>query len=159
LLCAAWPTGGIGQTYHQRGQVCWSGAPCPELKAQPSAEDSLPRKPQKKSSTKDARKADAKKAPPPKQVKTPAASVSRSSARTTAQAPAAAVAFYKYPSSYRGEAPPPMPPGAEKYPPGSQQPYLQVTQGVWYWPGASDFKMPKLPDFDPGIDPARVIGW
>ena len=142
-LVIAWPSAGIGQTYHPQGQVCWAGAPCPELSTEPSAEG--PSRKTQKRSTKQA------KEPPAKQVKAPA------TANKAARAELAA--FYKYPSSYRGEAPPPMPPGAEKYPPGSQQPYLQVTQGVWYWPGASGFKMPKVADFDPGIDPARVIGW
>src|SRR5262245_25113458 len=42
--------------------------------------------------------------------------------------------FYKYPIIYRAEAPPAMPPGA------AHQPYVQITKGVWYWPGADSIK-------------------
>ncbi len=66
--------------------------------------------------------------------------------------------FYRYPTSYRGEAPPTMPPTVGDYLSG-KQPYVQVTPGVWYWPGASDIRMTRVPGFDPQIDPSRVIHW
>ena len=62
------------------------------------------------------------------------------------------VAFYRYPTIYRDEIPPTMPPGAS-------QPYVQSTQGVWYWPGADNIKIPLVPGFDPVIDPDKVILW
>ena len=65
---------------------------------------------------------------------------------------ASADAFYKYPMIYRGEAPPPMPPG-------TSQPYVQATPGVWYWPGADSIKIPVVAGFDPVIDPSRVVHW
>jgi hypothetical protein len=64
----------------------------------------------------------------------------------------AAAAFYKYPTIYRAEAPPPMPPG-------TSQPYVQATPGVWYWPGADSIKVPVVAGFDPAIDFSRVIQW
>ena len=67
--------------------------------------------------------------------------------------------FYRYPTSYRGEAPPTMPPTVGDYLSGNQQPYVQVTPGVWYWPGASDVRMARIPSFDPQIDPSKVIDW
>jgi hypothetical protein len=69
------------------------------------------------------------------------------------QIPSKATAFYRYPMIYRAEAPPPMPPGT------SQQPYVQATQGVWYWPGADSIKIPVVAGFDPAIDPSRVMQW
>src|SRR5262245_42460376 len=51
--------------------------------------------------------------------------------------------FYKYPIIYRAEAPPLMPPGA------ADQPYVQITKGVWYWPGADSIKIPLVRGFDP----------
>jgi hypothetical protein len=60
--------------------------------------------------------------------------------------------FYKYPMIYRAEAPPPMPPG-------TSQPYVQATPGVWYWPGADSIKIPVVAGFDPAIDPRRVMQW
>jgi hypothetical protein len=68
--------------------------------------------------------------------------------KTTARADA----FYKYPMIYRAEAPPPMPPG-------TSQPYVQATPGVWYWPGADSIKIPVVAGFDPAIDPSRVMQW
>jgi hypothetical protein len=62
------------------------------------------------------------------------------------------VAFYRYPTIYGDEVPPAMPPGAS-------QPYVQSTQGVWYWPGADNIKIPLVPGFDPVIDPEKVILW
>ena len=66
---------------------------------------------------------------------------------------------YQYPTSYRGEAPPPMPPTVGDHLSGNQQPYVQVTPGVWYWPGASDVRMARVLGFDPQIDPSKVIDW
>jgi hypothetical protein len=66
---------------------------------------------------------------------------------------------YRYPTMYRAEAPPLLPPGARRFPPYAQQPYVLVAQGIWYWPGATDFKMPQVPGFEPLIDPSRVISW
>jgi len=67
--------------------------------------------------------------------------------------------LYRYPTMYRAEAPPLLPPGARSFPPHAQQPYVLVSQGIWYWPGATDFKMPQVPGFEPLIDPSRVISW
>jgi hypothetical protein len=67
--------------------------------------------------------------------------------------------FYRYPRSYRGETPPTMPPTVGDYLFGNQQPYVEVTAGVWYWPGASDIRMARVPGFDPQIDPTKVIEW
>ena len=61
-------------------------------------------------------------------------------------------AFYKYPMIYRAEAPPSMPPG-------TSQPYVQATPGVWYWPGADSIKIPVVAGFDPVIEPSRVVHW
>jgi hypothetical protein len=72
----------------------------------------------------------------------------QTSGKTTARADA----FYKYPMIYRAEAPPPMPPG-------TSQPYVQATPGVWYWPGADSIKIPVVAGFDPAIDPNRVMQW
>jgi hypothetical protein len=58
---------------------------------------------------------------------------------------------------YRTEAPPLLPPGARRFPPYAQPPYVLVAQGIWYWPGAADFKMPQVPGFEPLIDPSQVI--
>jgi hypothetical protein len=65
----------------------------------------------------------------------------------------------RYPTMYRAEAPPLLPPRARSFPPYAQQPYVRVAQGSWYWPGATDFKMPQVPGFEPLIDPSRVISW
>lgn len=66
---------------------------------------------------------------------------------------------YRYPTLYRAEAPPLLPPGARSLPPYAQQPYVLVSPGIGYWPGATDLKMPQVPGFEPGIDPSRVISW
>jgi hypothetical protein len=72
---------------------------------------------------------------------------------TSGKATATTVAaFYKYPTIYRAEAPPPMPPG-------TSQPYVQATPGVWYWPGADSIKIAVVAGFDPAIDPSRVMQW
>jgi hypothetical protein len=52
--------------------------------------------------------------------------------------------FTRYPTMYRAEAPPLLPPGARRFPPYAQQPYVLVAQGIWYWPGATDFKIPRF---------------
>ena len=72
----------------------------------------------------------------------------QTSGKTTARADG----FYKYPMIYRAEAPPPMPPG-------TSQPYVQATPGVWYWPGADSIKIPVVAGFNPAIDPSRVMQW
>ena len=72
----------------------------------------------------------------------------QASGNTTARADAS----YKYPTIYRAEAPPSMPPG-------TSQPYVQATPGVWYWPGADSIKIPVVVGFDPVIDPSRVVHW
>jgi hypothetical protein len=61
------------------------------------------------------------RAPPPKQL--------------SSKAIATIATFYRYPMIYRAEAPPAMPPGT------SHQPYVQATQGVWYWPGADSIEI------------------
>ena len=48
--------------------------------------------------------------------------------------------FYRYPTMYRAEAPPLLPPGARGFAPFVQQPYVLVSGGIWYWPGATEFK-------------------
>jgi len=72
--------------------------------------------------------------------------------RTSGETTATADAFYKYPMIYRAEAPPPMPPG-------TNQPYVQATPGVWYWPGADSIRIRVVAGFDPAIDPSRVMQW
>ena len=72
--------------------------------------------------------------------------------QTSGKTAARADAFYRYPMIYRAEAPPPMPPG-------TSQPYVQATPGVWYWPGADSIKIPVVAGFDPAIDPSRVMQW
>jgi hypothetical protein len=67
--------------------------------------------------------------------------------------------FYKYPMMYRADAPPAMPPGADRYLPGNPQPYVKVMDGVWYWPGADSVKLPVDPAFDPRIEASKVIKW
>ena len=67
--------------------------------------------------------------------------------------------FYRYPTLYRAEAPPLLPPGARGFAPFVQQPYVLVSGGIWYWPGATEFKMPQVTGFAPVIDPSRVISW
>ncbi len=67
--------------------------------------------------------------------------------------------FYRHPPMYRAEAPPLLPPGARGFAPFVQQPYVLFSGGIWYWPGAREFKMPQVTGFEPVIDPSRVISW
>jgi hypothetical protein len=64
-----------------------------------------------------------------------------------------------YPTLYRAEAPPLLPPGARGFAPFVQQPYVLVSGGIWHWPGATEFKVPQVTGFEPVIDPSRVISW
>jgi hypothetical protein len=52
--------------------------------------------------------------------------------------------FYRYPTMYKAEAAPLLPPGARSFVPFAQQPYVLVSQGICYRPGANDFKMPQV---------------
>ena len=63
------------------------------------------------------------------------------------------------PDAVPAEAPPLLPPGARGFAPFVQQPYVLVSGGIWYWPGATEFKMPQVTGFAPVIDPSRVISW
>jgi hypothetical protein len=143
MAALAWPIPSAdAQMIYLNGQVCWLGGPCPEFKTAPVTARA---------------KAKAKQVAPGKPAK-PSAMPTATTARP-APAPADTAHTYHYPTMYRAEAPPLMPPGARRFPPGSEQPYVLVTQGVWYWPGANDFKMPQVPGFEPVIDASRVISW
>jgi hypothetical protein len=148
LLLAALPrlSPAAAQIYHP-GQVCWPDTPCPGYSGAASAQSAAPRpklapqgRPKRAAAVRDRRAlVQASLAPP---------------ARTASEA-----RYYRYPTMYHAEAPPLLPPGARRFPPYAQQPYVLVSQGIWYWPGATDFKMPQVPDFEPLIDPSRVISW
>ena len=62
--------------------------------------------------------------------------------------------FYRYPTMYRAEAPPLLPPGARGFAPFVQRPHVLVSGGIWYWPGALEFRMPQVTGFEPVIDPS-----
>ena len=133
----------------ENGRACWDG-----LCAAPASKMQAPQVKQKSAiqAPKPGRQAAKKQASPaigrtiPSKVNLPSKQIS--SIATPAAAP-----FYRYPMIYRAEAPPTMPPGA------THQPYVQATQGVWYWPGADSIKIPSVPGFDPAIEPSRVIQW
>ena len=143
---SAWSEGQSPPQF-RNGRACWDGL-CP-VKAPsktPSPEKSVTQAPPA------GKQAVEKQTPvtspwtPPNRVPVPPKQIS-------SKATATATAFYRYPMIYRAEAPPPMPPGT------SQQPYVQATQGVWYWPGADSIKIPVVAGFDPAIDPTRVMQW
>ena len=145
-VAAATTTPAAAQTFRS-GHVCWSETPCP---GQAGEEKAAP-------------------APRPAAVARghrvghAAADKRRAAPLVLSLAPSAPAAsaprLYRYPSMYSAEAPPLLPPGAHAFAPFAQQPYVLVSQGIWYWPGASDFKMPQVPGFEPVIDPGRVISW
>lgn len=135
---------------YRAGQACWPETPCPAY-GDPGGEGTR----------KQALSRRAKPAPRPR-PKSPAAASDRRAVRASLARPAGSPGeprLYRYPTMYRAEAPPLLPPGAQTFPPYAQQPYVLVSQGVWYWPGANDFKMPQVRGFEPLIDPSRVISW
>jgi hypothetical protein len=144
LAVSAWAKAQV----YRSGQACWEETPCPSFGGEAQARKAAPRRPE-----------------PRAQLRRPTpAPVGERHARPQASPPAPAAGkssqrLYRYPSIYQAEAPPLLPPGAGSYPPYAQQPYVLVSQGVWYWPGANDFKMPQVAGFEPAIDPGRVISW
>ena len=131
----------------RNGRACWDGL-CP-VKApskSPSPEKSVTQAPPAGKQAVETQTPAASPWTPPSKVPVPPKQI-------PSKATATATAFYKYPMIYRAEAPPPMPPGT------SQQPYVQATRGVWYWPGADSIKIPVVAGFDPAIDPTRVMQW
>jgi hypothetical protein len=140
LATVAAAAGAEAQVY-RAGQACWEETPCPGFGGEPGKGAPLAAPRRKASAPLHARHA------------SPPASPSAPGAQKSPQR------FYRYPSIYQAEAPPVLPPGARGYPPYAQQPYVLVSQGVWYWPGADDFKMPQASAFEPAIDPSRVISW
>jgi hypothetical protein len=134
---------------YRAGQACWPETPC-EAYGDPGSEQA-----RKKALTR------VKSAPRARPKRSTAASDRRAVSASLSR-PAISPSeprLYRYPSMYRAEAPPLLPPGARTFPPYAQQPYVLVSQGIWYWPGANDFKMPQVPGFEPLIDPSRVISW
>ena len=131
----------------RNGRACWDTL-CvhPSTKMQAPAGDQASRQGPKASSQAVATQPPATSAWTTKTIPLPP---KQTSGKATATA---AAAFYKYPMIYRAEAPPPMPPG-------TSQPYVQATLGVWYWPGADSIKIPVVAGFDPAIDPSRVMQW
>jgi hypothetical protein len=141
-----------GQNYHP-GQVCWPETPCPGYSGPGSSAEARLRA-----------AAQRLKLPPRARAKKSPAAASERRVLVPASLSRPAVSpseprVYRYPTMYRAEAPPLLPPAARSYPPYAQQPYVLVSQGIWYWPGATDFKMPQVPGFEPLIDPSRVISW
>jgi hypothetical protein len=136
------------QLHFGNGQACWEGSLCVEFpveKQVPQARQKPVRqvpKPAKHEAQKQTRAI--AKAGPNTGVAT--------EKKVSSQVPATAGAFYRYPMMYRGEAPPPMPPAVD-------QPYIQTSPGVWYWPAADDVRVPKVSGFEPRIEPAQVIQW
>jgi len=148
LLLAALPrlSPAAAQIYHP-GQVCWPDTPCPGYSGAASAQSAPPRP---------------KLAPQGRSKRAAAVRDRRALVQASLAPPARSASearYYRYPTMYHAEAPPLLPPGARRFPPYAQQPYVLVSQGIWYWPGATDFKMPQVPDFEPLIDPSRVISW
>jgi hypothetical protein len=145
LLLAAAATSASAQLYH-RGQACWEETPCPSFYTQPGQMAAAARS----------------KALPLRRtcraVATAGQRAGRPSPIRAAPAPSEP-RFYRYPTMYRAEAPPLLPPGARAFAPFVQQPYVLVFGGIWYWPGAREFKMPQVTGFEPVIDPSRVISW
>jgi hypothetical protein len=129
----------------RNGRACWDTL-CthPSTKMQAPAADQTSRQAPKASS----QTAETPPATSAWTTKTVPLPPNRTSGKTTVTADT----FYKYPMIYRAEAPPPMPPG-------TSQPYVQATSGVWYWPGADSIKIPVVAGFDPAIDPSRVVQW
>lgn len=138
----AWSEGG-SQPQFRNGRACWDTV-CAHPSMQAPAADQTSRQAPKASS----QAGETLPATSAWTTKTVPLPPKRTSSKTTATADA----FYKYPMIYRGEAPPPMPPG-------TSQPYVQATPGVWYWPGADSIRIPVVAGFDPRIDPNRVMQW
>jgi hypothetical protein len=130
----------------RNGRACWDTL-CDRLpgKMQPPVVDQRPTPAPKASNQATATEPPATS---PWTTKTVPLPPTQASGKTSARADA----FYKYPMIYRAEAPPSMPPG-------TSQPYVQATPGVWYWPGADSIKIPVVAGFDPVIDPSRVVHW
>jgi Activator of Hsp90 ATPase homolog 1-like protein len=134
-------------TLKRNGRACWDTLCAhPSTKMQAPAGDQASRQAPKASSQAAATQLPAISAWTTKTIPLPPKQTSGKSTAT------AAAAFYKYPMIYRAKAPPPMPPG-------TSQPYVQATPGVWYWPGADSIKVPVVAGFDPAIDPSKVMQW
>jgi hypothetical protein len=136
-------------------QVCWADFSCPvpstvvgnvDLNSKPAATGA---KKQQANSDK------------PRTIKTSRGAIVEPASKPSLSAVAAlgGPKFYKYPTIYRGETPPRMPPGAENHLSGNAQPYVQTTRGVWYWPGADSAKLPVVAGFDPQIVASSVMEW
>lgn len=128
------------QLYH-RGQACWEDPPCASFNTQPGRTVASAR-----SKTLPLRKKRRAVAPAGQRAV-------RSSPIRAAPAPSEP-RFYRYPTMYRVEAPPLLPPGARGFAPFVQRPHVLVSGGIWYWPGALEFRMPQVTGFEPVIDPS-----
>jgi len=135
----------VSRPQFRNGRACWDTL-CDRLpgKMQPPVADQRSTQAPKASN----QAAATQPATSPWTTKTVPLPPKQTSGNTTARADA----FYRYPMIYRAEAPPSMPPG-------TSQPYVQATPGVWYWPGADSIKIPVVAGFDPAIDPSRVVHW
>jgi hypothetical protein len=141
----------LGQIYHA-GQACWPETPCPGYGGAGASAEARKTAPLPR----------VKLVPRARPTGPTAANDRRRGIRASLSRPAVSPSeprFYRYPTMYHAEAPPLLPPGARSFSPYAQQPYVLVSQGIWYWPGATDFKMPQVPGFEPLIDPSRVISW
>jgi len=145
-VAAAMTTPAAAQVYHPR-QVCWPETPCPGVTGAVAKAGRAPR-PKPAVGSRKPRNAGLN-------GPRPTAAVSLLPSTPAVCAPS----FYRYPTMYSAEAPPLLLPGAMSFAPYAQQPYVLVSQGIWYWPGADDFKMPQVPGFEPVIDPSRVLSW
>ena len=124
----------------QNRQVCWDS-----FCADPSSTVHTPQTQQKTVTPTTKARKQAPKPAPATSARTPPSKVPVPPKQILSKATATGGAFYRYPIIYRAEAPPPMPPGT------SEQPYVQATQGVWYWPGADSIKVPVVAGFDPAM--------
>src|SRR5262245_66216055 len=105
----AMTTPAAAQIYHP-GQVCWPETPCPGAgsvapKTASALRPKVARAPTKREGTSGERRAAA-----------------------TARAALSAPRLYRYPTMYKAEAPPLLPPGARNFPPYVQQPYVLVSR-------------------------------
>ena len=133
----------------ENGRACWDGlcaAPASKIQAPQLKQKSVTQAPKLSKHAK-------KKQVPPTIGRTVPSKASLPPKHVSSIATEARASFYRYPMIYRAEAPPPMPPGA------NNQPYVQATLGVWYWPGADSIKIPLVSGFDPAIDPSKVMQW
>ena len=137
------------------GRACWTDFSCTVLSKEISNAE-LNSEPATNGSRKKPASSDK-----PKIIKTNTGAIGEPTKKQSVSAVAAlgGPKFYRYPAMYRGETPPRMPPGAENHLLGNPQPYVQASQGIWYWPGADSVKFPLVAGFDPQIVAANVIEW